>query len=80
MTQATVNTATARSIADLVTAAMKEARDGWEFEDTLERVSAAGRLDGMTQMAILLGFEVATKDSEEIAKLGHSYIERLASA
>jgi hypothetical protein len=80
MTQATVNHAIARSIADLVTAAMTEARDGWEYEDTLARVEMAGYLDGMTQMAILLGFEVVTKGSEELTLLGRGYIEKLANA
>jgi hypothetical protein len=55
----------------LILAAAREAQDGFDLEDTLERREAAGFLDGIRHAAMFFGHEVSARDSDFLTELAH---------
>ena len=61
---------------DIRSAVAREERDGFEYEDTIDRIRAKGACDALEILALSLGLELGLMDSDKIERETREKIRR----
>lgn len=61
---------------DIRNAVAREERDGFEYEDTIDRIRAKGACDALEILALSLGLELGLMDSGKIEREAREKIRR----